>query len=172
MNEHAPGWYEHEGERRYWDGVQWTQSMSVPNIPPYDPPPPIGGVPSIPPPSAPVPNLPTAYSPPPGQGPQGWDARQVPPVAPGMLPPARKEPALSVLASFFLPGLGQLLNGDTNLGVIFLCSYFGAFIFTFCGMAFFIGILGIPVIFGVWIWSMVDAYQGAVRFNQRLGYPA
>ena len=24
MTEHKPGWYEHEGERRYWDGTQWT----------------------------------------------------------------------------------------------------------------------------------------------------
>lgn len=152
MNEHAPGWYQHDGERRYWDGEKWTQSVSVPSLPPHD--------------SLPVPP-PAGYG---GQAPVGYGG-QAPPFAPGMMPLPRKEPALSLLASFLLPGVGQIVNGDVGAGVTFLCVYFGAWVFFVCGFAFLIGFLGLPVVLGAWIWSMVDAYQGAVRYNQRAGYP-
>jgi hypothetical protein len=34
---------------------------------------------------------------------------------------------------------------------------------------FLIGFLFLPVCFVVWIWGMVDAYQGAQRWNARHG---
>ena len=154
MTEHKPGWYEHEGERRFWDGQQWTASASVPQIPPHDGP---------------------AAQTPPGQvvpyGQQGSYAGQAPPFAPGTAAPPRKEPALSLLVSFFVPGVGSMMNGDTGVGVAILCTYLGSLLFIFCLGWILIGFIGLPVMVGAWIWGMVDAYQGAVRHNQRMGYP-
>lgn len=77
-------------------------------------------------------------------------------------PVARKEPALSLLASFFLPGLGTILNGETGKGVGLLVGSF----FAAMSMAIIIGFVIYPIL---WIWGMVDAYQGAQKFNARHG---
>ena len=154
MTEHKPGWYEHEGERRFWDGQQWTASASVPQIPPHD------GPAAQTPPDQVVP-----------YGPQGGYAGQAPPFAPGTMAPPRKEPVLSLLVSFFVPGVGSMMNGDTGVGVAILCTYLGSLLFIFCLGWILIGFIGLPVMVGAWIWGMVDAYQGAVRHNQRMGYP-
>lgn len=73
-----------------------------------------------------------------------------------------KNPGLSLLVSFFIPGVGSMMNGDTNTGVIILISYIVSVIL----MVVLIGLILAPA---VWIWGMVDAYQGAVRWNQRHG---
>ena len=173
MTEHKPGWYEHEGERRFWDGQQWTASASVPQIPSHDAPPA--------PPTPSAPSTPATPPPPPGQmappsqvvpyPQQGGYGQQAPPFAPGTAAPPRKEPALSLLVSFFVPGVGSMMNGDTGVGVAILCTYLGSLLFIFCLGWILIGFIGLPVMVGAWIWGMVDAYQGAVRHNQRMGYP-
>src|SRR5699024_3473955 len=101
----------------------------------------------------------------------GGYAGQAPPFAPGAVPVPRKEPALSLLASFLLPGVGQMVNGDAGPGVAFLSAYLGGFVLLICLGWIVIGFIGLPIIIGAWIWSMIDAYQGAVKFNQRHGYP-
>ena len=63
---------------------------------------------------------------------------------------------------FFIPGLGQFINGDTNKGVIFLVVNFFAWLLCFI----IIGIFILPV---VWIWSIVDAYSGAKNWNLARG---
>jgi TM2 domain-containing membrane protein YozV len=73
-----------------------------------------------------------------------------------------KNPALAVIASFFLPGLGQLINGDTNKGVAMLVTYVVSFLLMLV-------LIGFVTAFGVWVWSMVDAYQGARDWNLRHG---
>lgn len=75
---------------------------------------------------------------------------------------AAKNPALSLLGSFFVPGLGQLMNGDTGKGI----GMFVAYVFSFLLMFVLIGFLTAPAI---WIWGMVDAYQSAQRWNLRHG---
>ncbi len=169
MTEHPPGWYEHGGERRYWDGHQWTHSTSTPWSPdpqlpatpgqalaPYAPPPYATQAPPFIPPAAPYP----------------------PPVAPfvpmssgGPITVARKEPGLSVLASFLLPGLGSIINGDVGAGTVLMLIYFLSAVFLFCGWIFIVGFAAIPVMLLVWIGGMIHAHQGAVDFNLRAGYP-
>lgn len=144
MNEHAPGWYDHNGERRYWDGQQWTHATSVPPTP--------------------QPQTPVPY------GQPGSYGGQAPPFAQGTMPAPRKEPALSLLASFFIPGLGEMINGDVGLGVAFLGAYIGGIVLVVCLGWIIIGFIGLPIALGAWIWSMIDSYQGAVRVNQRNGY--
>jgi len=73
-----------------------------------------------------------------------------------------KNPAISVLLSFLIPGLGSMLNDRVNIGVIILVSYVVGWFLTLV-------LIGFPIIFGVWIWGMIDAYQSAVRWNLARG---
>lgn len=77
---------------------------------------------------------------------------------------ARKDPTLMLIASFFIPGLGTILNGETGKGVGILAGYL-------IGIPLAVILIGIPMMMGFWIWGMVDAYQGAQRFNTRHGLP-
>lgn len=161
MNEHAPGWYEHQGERRYWDGSQWTHSASTPAAPATPPP--------LPPP--PVPGQVVPYTPPPtyGAGAPPFGAAQSPF---GAIPVARKEPAIALLISFLIPGVGSMMNGDVSPGVGFLGLYiFGVVMIVCLGWFFGLGlIIGLPLMLVAWGWGMYHAYQGAVDFNRRAGY--
>lgn len=66
----------------------------------------------------------------------------------------RKDPAVAVLLSVVVPGLGQFYNGDSKKGVVML----GAF----CVSALFAALLiGIPGVIGVWIWSVLDSHNVA-----------
>lgn len=75
---------------------------------------------------------------------------------------APKNPALSLLGSFFIPGLGQLMNGDTTKGILMFVGYALSFLL----MLVLIGFLTAPAI---WIWGMIDAYQSAQRWNLQRG---
>jgi TM2 domain-containing membrane protein YozV len=75
---------------------------------------------------------------------------------------APKNPAISLLVSFFIPGVGSMINGDVGKGVAILVGY----IFSWFLMLIIIGIFGV---FGFWVWGMIDAYQGAVEWNRRHG---
>ncbi|QKE86047.1 hypothetical protein HL663_10995 [Arthrobacter sp. NEB 688] len=75
---------------------------------------------------------------------------------------APKSAGLALLASFFLPGLGQFVNGQAAKGFAFLLTSFVGFLLLFV----FVGFVVLPV---VWIWSMVDAYSSAQAWNARHG---
>lgn len=104
---------------------------------------------------APAPVAPPA--PPHGQGVQPFahGAVATPVVAP-------KSPGLALLGSFFIPGLGQLINGNGGMAAIFFVVWLVSWLLVFV-------LIGIPMVFGVWIWSMVDAYTGAQKWNARHG---
>ncbi|MDN5559850.1 MAG: hypothetical protein L0G23_10525, partial [Ruaniaceae bacterium] len=40
------------------------------------------------------------------------------------VPAPRKEPFFSLVASFFIPGLGTILNGETAKGVRFMAAFY------------------------------------------------
>lgn len=116
------------------------------------------------------------FSGPPPQGgaypgpPQGGYGYPAQPTG-GYVPPAygqpmmpRKEPVLSLIVSFFIPGVGSMINGEVGKGVGILIGYIIAIAFSFI-------LIGVPFLLGFWIWGMVDGYTGAVRFNQQHGYP-
>ena len=73
-----------------------------------------------------------------------------------------KNPAISLLVSFFVPGVGSMINGDVTTGVVILIGYLISFPLVLI-------LIGLPMIFGFWVWGMVDAYQGAVRWNRAHG---
>ena len=78
----------------------------------------------------------------------------------GMVAP--KNPAVSLLISFFVPGVGSMVNGDTGIGVVILIVWLVGVLLTFV-------LIGIPVVIGAWIWGMIHAYKGAQRWNARHG---
>lgn len=123
------------------------------------------------------------YAPGPGYPPPGGP-QQPPPHTGYQQPPSgmpypqpaygqqpRKEPAISLLVSFFVPGVGSMMNGDTNTGVGILVGYLAGLVLMICLGWILVGFIGLPISLGFWAWGMVDAYQGAVRYNQRNGYP-
>jgi TM2 domain-containing membrane protein YozV len=73
-----------------------------------------------------------------------------------------KSPAVSLLASFFVPGLGSMINGDVGKGLVILLCYIFSWLLAFL-------LIGIPGVFGFWIFGMVDAYNGARIWNARHG---
>ena len=81
---------------------------------------------------------------------------------PGGMVVAPKNPAVSLLVSFFIPGVGSLINGDVTTGVVILALWI-------VGIFTAIFVVGFFLIVGAWIWGMVDAYQGAVRWNRAHG---
>ncbi|MBB1032682.1 hypothetical protein G6027_17785 [Dietzia sp. SLG310A2-38A2] len=75
----------------------------------------------------------------------------------------RKEPALSLVLSFFLPGLGTMINGQAGKGIGIMAGYF-------LGILLSVVLIGIPIMLGFWVWGMVDAYSGAKAHNLRNGF--
>lgn len=65
-----------------------------------------------------------------------------------------KTPWVAVLLSVLIPGLGQFYNGDMKKGGIMIVAYIVSWALT----AVVIGGLGV---FGVWLWSVIDAYRVA-----------
>lgn len=160
MSAAPAGWYpQSDGSTRYWDGGQWVgmpqaawpQDGAGPAAHPY------GG-------------RPTAYGQQPyAQPPYGAQPYGQPPYGQPGYPPsyavgpvAPKNPGLSLLASFFIPGLGTMINGEVGKGVLILLLYFVSWPLVLV-------LIGIPMILGVWIWGMVDAYTGAQNWNRRYG---
>lgn len=128
-----PGWYEQGGQMRFWDGIAWTEKVR-----PLAPPAPGQAV------AHPQPYAASGHGAPPGMQ-----------VAP-------KSPAVAVLASFFIPGLGSMLNGETGKGVIILVLYAISWGFSLI-------LIGIPFLIATWIFGMVDANSGAKRWNLQHG---
>jgi TM2 domain-containing membrane protein YozV len=142
MTNAPAGWYpQPDGSQRYWDGIQWSVHTSGADGRAVAPVVRSEVVPAAQPPMPPPAH---SYAPP-------------PPVQ-----VAPKNPGLAVLASFFVPGLGQLVNGEGGKGVLFFLAYAVSIPLIFL----FIGFVTAPI---VWIWSMVDAYGGAQRWNARHG---
>jgi TM2 domain-containing membrane protein YozV len=79
---------------------------------------------------------------------------------------APKSPALGLIVSFFLPGVGSMINGDVGIGITILLLWLLAWVLdvTVFGL-----IVGVPLGLGMWIWGLIDGYQGAQRWNRRHG---
>jgi len=72
----------------------------------------------------------------------------------------RKDAGVATLLSFFLPGAGQLYNGQVGKGLAFLLiSFFVNFPLMFVGVGFFTALI-------TWIWAMVDAHGSAEKINR------
>jgi TM2 domain-containing membrane protein YozV len=84
------------------------------------------------------------------------------PVAPYAMAPyaRRKDAGVATLLSFFLPGTGQLYNGQVGKGLAFLLvTLFVNLPLMFVGVGFVTGLI-------TWIWGMIDAHSSAERINR------
>lgn len=71
----------------------------------------------------------------------------------------RKEPLLSLILSFLIPGLGQIYNGEGVKGVVLIiAAVISVVLATVC-----IGALTYLI---VWLYAMYDAYVIAERINK------
>ena len=96
---------------------------------------------------------------------------QPPHVGPaGAMPAPRKDPAISLILSLFIPGVGSMVNGDVGAGVGFLGLYIFGLVLVICLGWILIGFIGLPLMVVAWGWGMYHAYQGAVELNRRNGY--
>ena len=90
--------------------------------------------------------------------------------------PKRKNPRLAALASLFFAGLGQVYNGDIVEGSAFVCIQ----VINIClstkarrprplgrgsSITIVIGFATYPL---VWAYSILDAYKGAEKYNERI----
>jgi TM2 domain-containing membrane protein YozV len=123
--------------------------------PPQQPAPPYGQQPFQPPAYG---VQPYGIQPPPGYGP-GY---QLQPGQPPAMYVAPKSPAVAVIASLFVPGLGSMISGQVGKGVVILVSYFVSLVL----IAVIIGWIAAPA---VWIWGMVAGYLDAQKWNQDHG---
>ena len=73
-----------------------------------------------------------------------------------------KNPVIGVICSFFIPGLGTMVNGGVARGLIILGVYALGWILSFF-------LIGIPILIGAWIWGLVDGCLSAQRWNQAHG---
>ena len=73
-------------------------------------------------------------------------------------PVSAKNPAIALILSFLIPGIGQLYNGHTHKCVILII----AAVISFFLIAIYIGFL---FYFLVWIYGMYDAYKSAKALN-------
>jgi TM2 domain-containing membrane protein YozV len=123
--------------------------------------------PMVPPPDAPIPQQP----PPEGYPAQPYQQYPQPPypvqqggyMQPyGAMAVAPKNPGFALVASFFIPGLGSVINGSVGMGILIVVSYVIAWI----SLTVLIGFLLVPA---VWVWGMIDAYHGAKSWNRKHG---
>ncbi|HXI24479.1 MAG TPA: hypothetical protein VNG71_11500 [Pyrinomonadaceae bacterium] len=87
----------------------------------------------------------------PQQTPYQYQMQVNPYVQPAVPYVKRKEPAVALLLSFFLPGVGQIYNGDIGKGIAFMIGFWV------------LVWIGIGIVF--WIWAIIDAYQSATNIN-------
>lgn len=65
-----------------------------------------------------------------------------------------RSPTLAAILSFLWPGLGQFYNGQVAKGLFLFIGILFALILCFI-------LIGIPITLLMWIYAIVDAYQGA-----------
>jgi len=75
---------------------------------------------------------------------------------------APRSPALGLIVSFFLPGVGSMMAGRTGKGIGILCGYFVGWLLCFV----FIGFIVMPAF---WIWGLIAGYADAVDWNRAHG---
>ncbi len=80
-----------------------------------------------------------------------------------------KSVGLAVIASFFLPGLGSIINGQGGKGAVILVSYLVLQFLFWLTIWFLLGLIFLPFILGLWVWGMYDGYEGARRWNASHG---
>ncbi|MFN8097916.1 MAG: DUF2510 domain-containing protein [Dermatophilaceae bacterium] len=150
MSQGPAGWYpQPDGTERYWNGAGWTPAVRPPT---YAVTP---GTPITTP-------YPAAYVQDAGVSPA--PVVLTPQPMPYAVPISRRSPGGALLASFLVPGLGQLINGEVTKAILFfvLAGIFGLLT---------IVVIGAPFLLITWVWGMIDAHSSATNWNRQFGIP-
>lgn len=75
---------------------------------------------------------------------------------------AAKSPALGLIASLFIPGLGSLINGQVAAGIAILIAYTVSWFLLFV-------VVGFVTLPAVWIVGMWHGYSSAQEWNAKHG---
>lgn len=73
-----------------------------------------------------------------------------------------KNPGAAAVLSFLFPGLGQIMNGGIGTGIAMVVLT----VFAWISLMFLIGFILLPAMY---IWSIVEAYTKAKRWNAAHG---
>ncbi len=73
-----------------------------------------------------------------------------------------KNPGLAGVFSFFIPGLGQVYNGQFAKALGFVLA-------SLLGAALSPAIIGIFIYVPLWVWAIMDAYQSAQTVPEHEG---
>lgn len=71
----------------------------------------------------------------------------------------RKEPLLSLILSFLIPGLGQIYNGQATKGFLLIIAAIVSVVLAYVCIGFLTYLI-------VWFYAMYDAYVIAERINR------
>jgi TM2 domain-containing membrane protein YozV len=74
-----------------------------------------------------------------------------------------KNPAVALIVSVFLPGVGSMISGQSAVGAAILAAYLLGWVLTLV----LVGFLIVPV---AWVFGLVHAYQSAQRWNRDHGF--
>lgn len=70
----------------------------------------------------------------------------------------QKNPGLSAILSFFIPGLGQIYNGQLGKGLAIAMVAIISWMLVHM-------VIGLIILIPLWIWSIYDAHETAERSN-------
>ena len=73
-----------------------------------------------------------------------------------------KSAALATVLSLIFPGIGQLYTGRIGKGIALIIA-------SIISIALFLAFIGFVMYFFIWIYGMIDAYNGANRINAMAG---
>lgn len=77
-----------------------------------------------------------------------------------------RNPVLYALASFLIAGLGTMLGGQVGRGLLILVAVVVTWMLLFVP---FIWLLTVPLWLGAWVFSVVDGYRTAQKWNRQHG---
>jgi TM2 domain-containing membrane protein YozV len=82
------------------------------------------------------------------------------PAQPQVVP---KNPAVALIVSVFLPGVGSMISGQPAVGTAILVAYILGWVLTLV-------LVGFVILLAAWVFGLVHAYQSAQRWNREHGF--
>jgi TM2 domain-containing membrane protein YozV len=74
-----------------------------------------------------------------------------------------KNPAVALIVSVFLPGVGSMISGQAAVGTVILVAYLLGWVLT-------VVLVGFVIVPAAWVFGLVHGYQSAQRWNRDHGF--
>jgi len=82
---------------------------------------------------------------------------------PAQLQVVPKNPAVALIVSVFLPGVGSMISGQPAVGAAILVAYLLGWVLTLV-------LVGFLIVPAAWVFGLVHGYQSAQRWNRDHGF--